>query len=57
MIHRIKSLYDNGNGLGKKAIARQLNISKNTVRKYLAMDEEAISVYLADTTRQRKLDD
>ena len=30
MIHKIKSLYDNGNGLGKKAIARELNISKNT---------------------------
>ncbi|MGY6274976.1 hypothetical protein [Methylomonas sp. MgM2] len=39
MIHKIKSLYDAGNGLGKKAIARELKISINTVRKYLAMDE------------------
>ncbi len=44
MIHKIKSLYDNGNGLGKKAIARELNISKNTVRKYLVMDGDVISV-------------
>lgn len=57
MIHKIKSLYDNGNGLGKKAIARELNISKNTVRKYLSMDEEAISAYLAETDRHKKLDD
>jgi len=26
MIHKIKSLYDNGNGLGKKAIARELGM-------------------------------
>ncbi|MBT3204250.1 MAG: IS21 family transposase [Candidatus Marinimicrobia bacterium] len=57
MIHKIKSLYDNGNGLGKKAIARKLNISKNTVCKYLAMDEVAISAYLSNTSRQKKLDD
>ena len=57
MIHKIKSLYDNGNGLGKKAIARELGISINTVRKYLGMEEEAISVYLSNTDRQKKLDD
>ena len=57
MIHKIKSLYDNGNGLGKKAIARQLHISKNTVGKYLAMDEEAVSTYLSDTERHKKLDE
>ncbi len=57
MIHKIKSLYDDGNGLGKKAIAQELEISINTVRKYLAMDEPAISVYLTDTNRHKKLDD
>ncbi len=57
MIHKIKSLYDNGKGLGKKAIARELHISKNTVRKYLAMDEEAVSAYLSDPDRHKKLDD
>jgi len=56
MIHKIKSLYDDGKGLGKQAIARELGISKNTVRKYLAMDEEAISDYLSATDRQKKLD-
>ena len=57
MIHQVKSLYDNGAGLGKKAIARQLRISVNTVRKYLAMDEAAISAYLADTQHHKQLDD
>ncbi|MDX8408254.1 MAG: IS21 family transposase, partial [Mariprofundaceae bacterium] len=32
-------------------------ISINTVRKYLGMEEEAISVYLSNTGRQKKLDD
>jgi transposase len=57
MIHKIKSLYDDGNGLSKKAIARQLKISVNTVRKYLAMDERSISNYLDDTERHKQLDD
>jgi len=57
MIHKIKSLYDDGNGLGKKAIARQLGISVNTVRKYLAMDEIAISHYLENQSRCKSLDD
>jgi transposase len=57
MIHKIKSMYDNGNGLGKKAIARELGISIHTVRKYLGMDETAISAYLSNTDRQKKLDD
>ena len=57
MIHKIKSLYDNGNGLGKKAIARELGISINTVRKYLGMEEEAISAYLSNANRPKKLDD
>lgn len=57
MIHKIKSLYDDGNGLSKKAIARQLKISINTVRKYLTMDEAAISRYMDDTARHKQLDD
>ena len=57
MIHKIKALYDDGNGLGKKAIARELKISVNTVRKYLAMDETAISRYLQNTSRHKQLDD
>jgi len=56
MIHKIKSLYDNGNGLSKKAIARELNVSINTVRKYLAMNEKEISNYLAAVARQKQLD-
>ena len=43
MIHHIKSLYANGAGLTIRAIAQQLNISRNTVRKYLRLDEAEIS--------------
>lgn len=57
MIHKIKSLYDDGNGLGKKAIARELQISVNTVRKYLARDEVTISRYLENKARHKQLDD
>ena len=57
MIHKIKSLYDDGKGMGKKAIARKLKISVNTVRKYLAMDEMAISRYLENKSRHKQLDD
>jgi len=32
MIHKIKSLFDKGNGLSKKAVARELGISANTIR-------------------------
>jgi transposase len=56
MIHKIKSLYDKGNGLCKKAISRELNVSINTVRKYLAMNEKEISDYLAGKDRHKQLD-
>ena len=56
MIHKIKSLYDNGNGLSKKRIARELHLSINTVRKYLSMDEAAISRYLDHQARFKQLD-
>ena len=57
MIHKIKSLYDEGRGLSKKAVAKHLRISVNTVRKYLSMDEIAISKYLDDPDRSKVLDD
>lgn len=56
MIHKIKALYDNGNGLGKRAIANELGISRNTVRKYLDMSETEVSQYLEQTDRQKELD-
>jgi DNA-binding CsgD family transcriptional regulator len=39
MIHKIKALHDGGNGLSTRAISVQLGISRNTVRKYLKLDE------------------
>ncbi len=56
MIHKIKALHDNGNGLGIRAIARELDISRNTVRKYLAMPESEITDYLEMTERNKELD-
>ena len=39
MIHKIKALHNEGAGLSIRSIARELGISRNTVRKYLRMDE------------------
>jgi len=34
MIHKIKALYDEGRGLPIRGIARELGVSRNTVRSY-----------------------
>ena len=57
MIHKIKALHDEGNGLGIRAIARQLGISRNTVKKYLRMEEEAIHQQQTQRERSKRLDD
>ena len=56
MIHKIKTLYDNGNGLSMRQIRDELGISRNTVKKYLKMDEEAICDHLGKREREKKLD-
>jgi transposase len=57
MIHKIKALYDEGRGLSKRAIARELGISKNTVKKYLELDEEAIQAQQSQRERPKQLDE
>ena len=57
MIHKIKGLYDQGRGLSVRAISRELGISRNTVRKYLHLDETQISVAIADPSRTKLLDE
>ncbi|MGR9088935.1 MAG: IS21 family transposase [Gammaproteobacteria bacterium] len=57
MIHQIKALYNHGNGLSERQIAKQLKISRNTVSKYLKLPEPAITELLSDTDRVKKLDD
>lgn len=57
MIHQIKALYNHGNGLSERQIAKELGISRNTVSKYLKLPEPAITALLSDTDRAKKLDD
>jgi predicted transcriptional regulator len=42
VIHKIKSLYDNGNGLTVHKIAKELGLSRNTVSKYLHKPETGV---------------
>jgi transposase len=56
VIHKIKSLYDNGNGLTERQIATELGLSRNTVSKYLHMPETEMAQQLDDMTRTKKLD-
>ncbi|MBN2887322.1 MAG: IS21 family transposase [Chromatiaceae bacterium] len=57
MIHKIKAMYDEGRGSSIREIARTLQISRNTVRKYLALDEASIDAKLSDRNRHKTLDE
>lgn len=56
MIHKVKAMYDDGRGSSIKEISRSLGVSKNTVRKYLRMDEQQAHEYLASPQRHKVLD-
>ena len=56
MIHKIKAMYDQGNGSSIKEISRSLSISKNTVRKYIRMDEQSIQKGQESPQRYKALD-
>ena len=56
MIHKIKSMHDEGKGTSIKQISRSLGVSKNTVKKYLRMDERALQEALDSPERIKVLD-
>ncbi len=56
MIHKIKALYDNGDGLKIRAIARQLGMSRTTVKKYLQQDETVVQHHQSERQRRKRLD-
>ena len=57
MIHKVKALYNNGQGLSQREIAKELGLSRNTVRKYLGLDETSLTKLQNDTSREKTLDD
>ncbi|OPL11178.1 MAG: integrase [delta proteobacterium ML8_D] len=57
MIHKMKALYDNGKGSSIRSIANELGASRNTVRKYLRLDEAAITDMQENRERHKVLDD
>ena len=56
MIHKIKAMHAAGAGASIKEISRSLAISRNTVRKYLRMDEQTIQETLQAPERHKVLD-
>ena len=55
VIHKIKALYDDGNGYTASAIAKELGISRATVNKYLKMDEKDINEHIQSHVRVKLL--
>jgi transposase len=55
MIHKIKSLFNEGNGSSLREIARQLGLSRHTVRKYAHLPEAQIQQRQDNPERTRKL--
>jgi len=54
VIHQIKALYNQGQGLSIRKIADQLEISRNTVSKYLKLDETEIAALQQRGTKRKK---
>jgi transposase len=56
MIHKIKALYDNGNGYSIRNISKELGISRKTVSKYLQKSEVEINNLFETSSRSKVLD-
>jgi transposase len=56
VIHKIKALYDDGNGLSIRAIAQELGMSRTTVSKYVKMSEAELTEKVQNQSRVKELD-
>jgi transposase len=56
MIHKIKAMWDEGRGSSQRAIAEELKVSRNTVKKYIEMSGEEIAAYQERKSRSKRLD-
>ena len=56
VIHKIKALYDDGNGLSISAIAQELGMSRTTVSKYVKMSETELTEQVQNQSRAKQLD-
>ncbi len=56
VIHKIKALYDDGNGLSIRAIAQELGMSRTTVSKYVKMSEAELTEKIENKSRVKELD-
>ena len=56
VIHKIKAMHDEGAGMSVRRIAKELKISRNTVKKYLSMSVMEIQGYMEEGKRESILD-
>jgi len=53
MIHKVKALFNDGQGLSQRKIAKKLGISRNTVHKYIYLNETEIENGLKSAKRRK----
>lgn len=56
MIHKIRALHEEGQGLSIRAIGQEPGISRNPVRKYLRQEVASIEAAQSNRELEKKLD-